>query len=130
MSEAPPNMLDLHRLVDFIADKVADRVSESLSAEQGDRTELARYFTVSEVAEAVRVSPKTVRRAIARRELDAAKVANGTRYVISAEAVQRWLAPVESQKRAQPGRAYPRRRSPSGSLRAALRETERGSEAG
>lgn len=61
-------------------------------------------YTVASLADDLGVSQKTIRSAIARRELDAVK--RGSRWIISAEAVRAWAtAPPKQPRRRQACRA-------------------------
>jgi excisionase family DNA binding protein len=74
-------------------------------------------YTVASLAAELGVSQKTIRCAIARRELAAVK--RGARWLISADAVQEWATPPDVSSRRRPGCA-PAPKAAGPSLRSVL----------
>ena len=74
-------------------------------------------YTVASLAAELGVSPKTIRCAIARRELAAVK--RGARWLISADAVHEWATPPETSARRRP-RCAPAPKGAGPSLRSVL----------
>jgi excisionase family DNA binding protein len=86
------------------------------SADADERGHIA--YTVASLAIELGVSQKTIRSAIARRELSAVK--RGSRWIISGEAVRAWAAPSDEQRRTGRARATAAPRAAGPSLRAVL----------
>ncbi len=87
-------------LVSVIVDGLSDHDLSVLAArllphlrQPTDLNERQSAYTVASLAAELGVSQKTIRCAIARRELAAVK--RGTRWLISAEAVREWTTPPE-----------------------------------
>jgi excisionase family DNA binding protein len=79
-------------------------------------------YRPAELAAMVGLSTKAIYRAVGRGELEAARVANGTRLLIRAESAESWLVRNSVVPRgAQRPSAAPMRRGPSQPLGAALR---------
>ncbi len=83
-------------------------------AELNDRN---AAYTVASLAAELGMSPKTIRSAIARRELAAVK--RGSRWLISADAVREWATPSEASLQRRP-RCGPAPKASGPSLRAVL----------
>lgn len=75
-------------------------------------------YRPAELAELVGLSPKAIYRAISRGELQAAKIANGSRILIPAEAAAAWLMENAMAPKSAPSS---RGRRSSGSARQPLR---------
>jgi excisionase family DNA binding protein len=84
-------------------------------AELNDRN---AAYTVASLATEVGVSQKTIRCAIARRELVAVK--RGARWLISADAVREWATPPSEASRQRRGRCAPAPKAAGVSLRSVL----------
>lgn len=95
-------------LVSVILDGLSDRDLGALArrllphlrqpAELNDRN---AAYTVASLAAELEVSPKTIRSAIARRELAAVK--RGARWLISADAARKWATPADAPPRRRAG---------------------------
>lgn len=87
--------------------------------QSADEGHAAPAYTVDSLAAAVGVSPRTVRNAITRGELDAVK--RGARWLISADAVEVWTHPKAGEHRARAARLKRMSRPPHRPLHDALR---------
>jgi|tagenome__1003787_1003787.scaffolds.fasta_scaffold20852173_2 excisionase family DNA binding protein len=99
----------------------AQQLRELLAVEPREPAEARPAYTVDALAEAIGVTAKVVRNAIARGELAAVK--RGGRWIVSADAVEEWASPGE---RKPDGRATARARGAARPLTAALSRLDDG----
>ncbi len=111
-------------LVSVILDGLSDRdvgvLARRLLPHLGQSAELSdrnAAYSVASLAAELGVSPKTIRCAIARRELAAVK--RGARWLISADAVRDWATPSERSPRRR-SRSAPAPKAAGPSLRSVL----------
>lgn len=81
-------------------------------------------YRPAELAGLVGLSAKAIYRAIARGELRAAKIANGSRLLIPADAAEQWLIGDEGAPTARGDTGERPRRAKGGPLKAALSDLE------
>jgi excisionase family DNA binding protein len=118
---ASPVMALVSAIVDGLSDRDLGVLARRLLPHLRQPTDLNDghpAYTVASLAAELGVSQKTIRSAIARRELTAVK--RGARWLISAEAVREWATPSEARPRPRRtrGAAVPKAAGPS--LRAVL----------
>jgi excisionase family DNA binding protein len=121
LDSASPVAALVSAIVDGLSDRDLGVLARRLLPHLGQPTAQDgghRAYTVASLAAELGVSQKTIRSAIARRELAAAK--RGARWVISAESVREWATPSEARPRPRRTRdvAVPKAAGPS--LRAVL----------
>lgn len=92
---------------------------DDADAQARDDTQTTPAYTVDSLAAAVGVTPRAVRNAITRGELDAVK--RGARWLISADAVDAWTHPAAGERRTRNARPRAQRRPPRRPLQDALR---------
>jgi excisionase family DNA binding protein len=106
--------LDDHTVA-ALACRLAPHLNGSIEATLGSS---CTAYTVASLASELRVSPKTIRCAIARRELRAVK--RGSRWIISAEAVSEWATGPTSGRSTTPTRRSLAHAAAGPSLRSVL----------
>lgn len=121
LDSASPVTALVSAIVDGLSDRDLGVLARRLLPHLRQPTELYdghSAYTVASLAAELGVSQKTIRAAIARRELAAVK--RGARWVISAESVREWATPSEARPRPRRtrGAAVPKAAGPS--LRAVL----------
>jgi excisionase family DNA binding protein len=121
LDSASPVAALVSGIVDGLSDRDLGVLARRLLPHLRQPTELndgRSAYTVASLAAELGVSQKTIRSAIARRELAAVK--RGARWVISAESVREWATPSEARPRPRRtrGAAVPKAAGPS--LRAVL----------
>jgi excisionase family DNA binding protein len=121
LDSASPVAALVSAIVDGLSDRDLGMLARRLSPHLRQPAELNNghsAYTVASLAAELGVSQKTIRSAIARRELAAVK--RGARWLISADSVREWATPSESPPRPRRtlGAAVPKAAGPS--LRAVL----------
>jgi excisionase family DNA binding protein len=121
LDNASPVTALVSAIVDGLSDRDLGVLARRLLPHLRQPTELNdghAAYTVASLAAELGVSQKTIRSAIARRELAAVK--RGARWLISAESVREWATPSAAQPRPRRtrGAAVPKAAGPS--LRAVL----------
>ncbi|MHB8657306.1 MAG: helix-turn-helix domain-containing protein [Solirubrobacteraceae bacterium] len=122
LESASPVAAFVSAIVDGLSDRDLGLLARRLLPHLREPTELNEghpAYTVASLAAELGVSQKTIRCAIARRELPAVK--RGARWLICAESVREWATPSEARPkpRRTRGAAVPKAAGPS--LRAVLR---------
>jgi excisionase family DNA binding protein len=122
MSAELGRQLVLALIAALVADPpAAQQLRELLDVEQREPAEARPAYTVDALADAIGVTAKVVRNAIARGELAAVK--RGGRWIVSADAVDDWTSPGD---RKSEGRATAHTRDAARPLGAALTRLDDG----